>query len=78
MLDAASEKLGCDSVMVCLNKAMRDFASVLHGLCYVGGALVAAAKQAELSGGGQDKLPGADPISNLQLKQGLMLVAIEL
>lgn len=78
VLDAASEKLGCDSVMVCLNKAMRDFASVLHGLCYVGGALVAAAKEAELVGGGQDKLPSADPISNLQLRQGLMLVAIEL
>ncbi|CDS00796.1 hypothetical protein [Sporisorium scitamineum] len=78
VLDAASEKLGCESVMVCLNKAMRDFATVLHGLCYVGGALVAAAKEAEELGGGQNKLPNTDPISGLQLQNGLVLVAIEL
>ncbi|SPO21312.1 uncharacterized protein UTRI_00789 [Ustilago trichophora] len=78
VLDAASEKLGCDSVMVCLDKAMRDFASVLHGLCYVGGALVAAAKETELLGSGQNKLPDTDPSSGLQLRNGLMLVAIEL
>uniref|UniRef100_V5E8K1 Ornithine decarboxylase antizyme n=1 Tax=Kalmanozyma brasiliensis (strain GHG001) TaxID=1365824 RepID=V5E8K1_KALBG len=76
VLDAASEKLGCDSVMVCLNKAMRDFASVLHGLCYVGGALVAAAKGAEQLG--CDKVPDTDPSSGLQLKSDLVLVAIEL
>nr|CDI51632.1 putative protein [Melanopsichium pennsylvanicum 4] len=80
VLDAASEKLGCDSVMVCLDRAMRDFASVVHGLCYVGGALVAAAKEtrAEQLSSGQNKLPNADPISNLQLRAGLVLVAIEL
>ena len=81
VLDAASEKLGCDSVMVCLDRAMRDFASVLHGLCYVGGAMVAAAKQAEQVeqlGVQQNKLPHTDPISGLQLRDGLVLVAIEL
>lgn len=78
VLDAASEKLGCDVVMVCLNKAMRDFASVLHGLCYVGGALVAAAKQSEQLGVGPTNLPDTDPISGLQLKSDLVLVAIEL
>lgn len=78
VLDAASDKLGCDSVMVCLNKAMRDFASVLHGLCYVGGALVAAAKESDQLGGGHANLPETDPISGLQLQNGLVLVAIEL
>lgn len=78
VLDAASEKLGCDSVMVCLDRAMSDFASVLHGLCYVGGALVAAALEAEQLGAGQSKLPTTDPVSGLQLRDGLVLVAIEL
>lgn len=81
VLDAASEKLGCESVMVCLERAMRDFASVLHGLCYVGGAMVAAAAQekgAEHVDGGQNKLPNADPVTGLQLREGLVLVAIEL
>ncbi|CBQ68121.1 conserved hypothetical protein [Sporisorium reilianum SRZ2] len=78
VLDAASEKLGCDSVMVCLSKAMRDFATVLHGLCYVGGALVAAAKEADVLAGGQNRLPDTDPISGLQLQNGLVLVAIDL
>ncbi|TKY90931.1 hypothetical protein EX895_000929 [Sporisorium graminicola] len=78
VLDAASEKLGCDSVMVCLSKAMRDFATVLHGLCYVGGALVAAATEAEELQGGESRLSNMDPISGLQLQNGLVLVAIEL
>lgn len=78
VLDAASEKLGCDSVMVCLDKVMHDFASVLHGLCYVGGALVAAAKEAGQIRDAQASLADADPISGLQLKSNLVLVAIEL
>ncbi|CCF51189.1 hypothetical protein NDA11_006359 [Ustilago hordei] len=79
VLDAASEKLGCESVMVCLDRAMRDFASVLHGLCYVGGAMVASARdKKEEVGGGQNKLPDVDPVSGLQLREGLVLVAIEL
>ncbi|KAJ1032255.1 hypothetical protein NDA18_001747 [Ustilago nuda] len=79
VLDAASEKLGCDSVMICLDRAMRDFASVLHGLCYVGGAMVASARdKKEEVGGGQNKLPDVDPVSGLQLRKGLILVAIEL
>ncbi|KAJ1030009.1 hypothetical protein NDA16_000922 [Ustilago loliicola] len=78
VLDAASEKLGCESVMVCLDRSMRDFASVLHGLCYVGGAMVAAAHKKEQLSGGQNKLPNADPVSGLQLRDGLVLVAIEL
>lgn len=78
VLDAASEKLGCESVMVCLDRTMRDFASVLHGLCYVGGALVAAAKGTDQLEGGQNRLPDKDPISDLQLRNGLVLVAIEL
>lgn len=79
VLDAASEKLGCESVMVCLDRAMRDFASVLHGLCYVGGAMVVSARdKKEKVGGGQNKLPDVDPVSGLQLREGLVLVAIEL
>ncbi|KAJ9476467.1 Ornithine decarboxylase antizyme [Pseudozyma hubeiensis] len=78
VLDAASEKLGCDSVMVCLDKVMHDFASVLHGLCYVGGALVAAAKEAGQLPDAGTSLADADPISGLQLKSNLVLVAIEL
>lgn len=79
VLDAASEKLGCESVMVCLDRKMRDFASVLHGLCYVGGALVAAAKEGkEELEGEQNKVPPTDPISGLLLRDGLALVAIEL
>ncbi|GAK61947.1 uncharacterized protein PAN0_001c0142 [Moesziomyces antarcticus] len=86
VLDAASEKLGCDSVMICLDRALRDFASVLHGLCYVGGALVAAAAQTASSsdmaadhfGAGPHRLPDTDPVSGLALRSGLVLVAIEL
>lgn len=80
VLDAASEKLGCESLMVCLDRAMRDFASVLHGLCYVGGAMIAAAREkgVEEVGVGQNKLPNADPVTGLQLREGLVLVAIEL
>ncbi|KDN43427.1 hypothetical protein K437DRAFT_257487 [Tilletiaria anomala UBC 951] len=41
VLDHASEKLGCEKVVICVERhTTRDFKSLLHGLCYVGGQVV--------------------------------------
>ncbi|PWY96961.1 hypothetical protein BCV70DRAFT_166728 [Testicularia cyperi] len=95
VLDAASEKLGCENVMICLQRHMRDFASVLHGLCYVGATVVAAGNPASLgdsTGRGNphttnsnsntsditSRLSNTDLVTGLHLRDGLVLVAIEL
>jgi hypothetical protein len=75
VLDAASEKLGCSTVMICLPAQMHDLDSVLHGLCYVGGQIVAAATPRAVD---DHRLSRTDPVSRLALKDDLLLVAIEL
>ncbi|KAN0060466.1 hypothetical protein ACQY0O_007797 [Thecaphora frezii] len=86
LLDAASEKLGCDSVVLCLDRQMRDFAMVLHGLCYVGGQVVSVGRSS--SSGGQEaeastssswhSAPDVEAISGFAPRQGLVLIGIEL
>lgn len=90
ILDAASDKLGCEHVMICLQSHMRDFSTVLHGLCYVGGQVVAASSSSRPATPGKDSaqttfapdervvVSNTDPISGLQLRDHLVLVAIEL
>ena len=40
VLDHASEKLECEKVVICVERETKDFKSLLHGLCYVGGQIV--------------------------------------
>lgn len=67
VLDLASETLNCEVVFLCLNKdgmEEEDWKSTLHGLCYVGGQVVA-------TGANREKLTGC------KVKEGLVLVAVE-
>lgn len=84
ILDAASDKLGCENVMICLQSHMRDFSSVLHGLCYVGGQIVAASSNTQSPsprptlGDERTTVSNTDPVSGLELRDHLVLVAVEL
>ncbi len=55
VLDHASDKLECDKVIISVERAMPDFKSLLHGLCYVGGQVVS------YGGGALPGIPSASP-----------------
>lgn len=45
LLDTASERVCAGRVVFCLERSMPDLASLLHGLCYVGGQVTSRAGQ---------------------------------
>lgn len=72
LLDVASERLRCDLVMIALRRADMDDAdwkAILHGLCYVGGTVVAT--------GGTAGQRGKDQLTNCSVVPGVVLVAVE-
>lgn len=72
VLEVASETLRCQMVFMILDKGCiceADCKSILHGLCYVGGTVVATGG---LSGPG-----GVDKVSGCRLREGLVLIAVE-
>ena len=85
ILDTASEKLGCDTVIISLERNMRDFALVLHGLCYVGGQVVSIGRSGQEdvhhrmpSSSTMSAASNTESISGFSPRQDLVLVAIEL
>ncbi|CAO1632209.1 unnamed protein product [Sympodiomycopsis kandeliae] len=72
LLDVASERLRCDLVIIALRRNEMDDAdwkAILHGLCYVGGTVVAM--------GGSTGPNGTDRLTNCTVAQGIVLVAVE-
>ncbi|EPQ29186.1 uncharacterized protein PFL1_03473 [Pseudozyma flocculosa PF-1] len=93
LLDAASDRLGCGTVILCLDPQMRDFATVLHGLCYVGGQVVSVGGEGKGKGPAGQQVdsvappeaaswrspsPASEPISGCSPRGGLVLVGVEL
>lgn len=78
LLDLASEQLSCELVIIAVRKGEMDEAdckATLHGLCYVGGSVMAAGLGIEgVTLAGKHK----DPVSGCTVAEGMVLVAIEL
>ncbi|PWN51209.1 hypothetical protein IE53DRAFT_368255 [Violaceomyces palustris] len=70
ILDAACDRLACETVVICLEREMKDFATVVHGLCYVGGQVV--------SMGNRHGADEADKCQGFMPKRGLVFVSVEL
>jgi hypothetical protein len=73
ILDLASEELKCDVVFMAVDRIgmeESDWKAILHGLCYVGGSVVAT--------GGLKGNAGKEKLTGCKVREGMVLVAVEM